>query len=106
MSGDEIGVEMGQEYLLDLKTVLGGKGDVLVRIALRVNDGSRAGLLVFNNVRGVRQARQIELLEDHARTPSGSGTTSAGEQSEGMAWGTSSRRDTFVSLLPPARTGG
>jgi hypothetical protein len=73
MSSDEIGVEMRQEYVLDLKSVLGGKRDVLVRVALRINDGCRAGLLVSNNVRGVRQARQIELLEDHAELSSRSG---------------------------------
>jgi hypothetical protein len=66
MPGDEISVKMGQKYVLDLKSVLGGKRDVLVRVPLRVNNGCRAGLLVSNNARGVRQARQIELLEDHA----------------------------------------
>ena len=65
MPGDEIGVEMRQEYVLDLERVLGGKGNVLVRVALRVNDGCRACLLVSNDVGSVRQARQIELLEDH-----------------------------------------
>jgi hypothetical protein len=73
MSSNEIGVEMRQEYVLDLKGVLGGKRDVLVRVALRINDGRRAGLLVSNNVGGVRQARQIELLEDHAELSSRSG---------------------------------
>jgi hypothetical protein len=29
MPGDEIGVEMRQEYVLDLERVLGGKGNVL-----------------------------------------------------------------------------
>jgi hypothetical protein len=65
-----IGVEMRQEYVLDLKSVLGGKRDVLVRVALRIRDGCRAGPLVSNNVGGVRQARQIELLEDHAKLSS------------------------------------
>ncbi len=65
MPGDEIGVEMREEYVLDLERVLGGKGDVLVGVALRVNDGCRACRLVSDEVGSVRQARQIELLEDH-----------------------------------------
>ena len=69
MPGNEIGVEMRQEYVLDLERVLGGKGDVLVGVALRVNDGCRARLLVSDHVGSVRQARQIELLEDHTDHP-------------------------------------
>src|ERR1017187_758697 len=69
MPGDKIGVEVRREYVLDLERVLGGKGNVLVRVPLRVNDGSRACRLVSNNVGSVRQARQIELLENHC-TPS------------------------------------
>jgi hypothetical protein len=42
-----------------------GKGNVLVRVSLRVNDGGTAGCLVGDQVRGVGQARQIELLEDY-----------------------------------------
>src|ERR1700692_2680496 len=34
MPGDEIGVEMGQEYMFDLERVLSSKRDVLVCIAL------------------------------------------------------------------------
>ena len=70
MPGDKIGVEMRQEHVLDLEAVLGGKRDVLVDVALRVNDGCRACRLVSNEVGGVRQARQIELLEDHRGLPS------------------------------------
>ena len=44
MPGDKIGVEMRQEYVLDLERVLGGKRNVLVGVALRVNDGCRACL--------------------------------------------------------------
>ena len=44
MPGDKIGVEMRQEYVLDLERVLGGKRNVLIRVPLRVNDGCRARL--------------------------------------------------------------
>src|SRR5665213_698189 len=66
MAGDEVGMKMRQEYVLDLDRVLGGEGDVLVDVALRVNDGCRACLLVSYDIGSVRQARQVELLEDHA----------------------------------------
>ena len=46
MSRDEIGVEVRQEYVLDLERVVGREGDVLIRVALRVDDGCCAGLLV------------------------------------------------------------
>ncbi len=69
MPGDEIGVKMRQENVLDLELVLGGKGNVLVGVALRVNNGRRACRFVSNHVGSVRQARQVELLEDHFRPP-------------------------------------
>ena len=37
VAGDEIGVQMREEHVLDLQAVLGGKGDVLVSVALRVD---------------------------------------------------------------------
>ena len=65
MPRDEVGVKVRQEYVLDLQPVFGSKGDVLIRVALRVNDRGGGGFLVPNHVRTVRQARQVELLEDH-----------------------------------------
>jgi hypothetical protein len=44
---------------------MGTWSNVLVRVTLRVDDGCRACLLVSNKVRSMRQARQIELFEDH-----------------------------------------
>jgi hypothetical protein len=64
MSGDEIGVEMSQEYMFDRQRMFGGKRNVLVGIALRVNDSGGGALLVADEVRRVRQAWQVELLED------------------------------------------
>src|ERR1700719_1732552 len=66
MPGDEIGVQMGQKYVFDLESVLSSKRNVLVGIALGVDDGSRRGGLVTDNVRSVRQAREIKLLKEHA----------------------------------------
>ena len=70
MPGDKIGVQMGKEYVLNFKPVLGCKGDVLVRIALRVDDGGRACGLVSNQIGSMRQARQIKLFENHFGFPS------------------------------------
>jgi hypothetical protein len=70
MTGYKIGMEVREEYMFDFEGVLGGKGNVLVRVALRVNDGGRACHLVSNQVGGVRQAWQIELFEDHLGSPS------------------------------------
>jgi len=38
----------------------------LLDVALGIDDGRRARLLVAHQVRGVRQAIQVELVEDHA----------------------------------------
>ena len=66
MSGDKIGVQMGEKDVLNFKSVLGGKLNVLVGVALRINHDGGAGRLISNDVRRVRQTWQIELLEDHA----------------------------------------
>jgi hypothetical protein len=70
MPGDKIGVEMRQEYVLDLEPVLCGKRHVLVDVPLRVNDDCRTRMLIANNVRSMRQTWQIELIEDHLTPPS------------------------------------
>ena len=65
VAGDEIGVKVSQKYMLDLEAMLRGEVNILACVALRVDDCGRARLLVSNYIRGVRQARQVELLEDH-----------------------------------------
>jgi hypothetical protein len=72
VASDEVGVKVREEDVPDLQPVLGGERDVLVGVALRIDHGCRAGRLVPNEIGGVRQARQIELLEDHL-APTGSG---------------------------------
>jgi hypothetical protein len=69
MPGDEIGVEMRQDDVPYLQFVLASELHVSVRIALWVNDGCRARRFVSNDVRRVRQTRQIELFQDHAVPP-------------------------------------
>jgi hypothetical protein len=102
MSGDEISMETRQEYVLDLKRVLGGKGNVLVGVPLRANNRRRARLLVPNNLGSMSQARQVELFKDHAASPSLAFATSAGEQSADKAGAPSSRQGTSAWPLPPS----
>ena len=65
MAGHEIGVEVGEKYVPDLQAEGRGIGQVLLNIALRIdNDGGRAGL-VSKQIRSVRQASQVILLQKH-----------------------------------------
>src|SRR5262249_28062508 len=66
VTGDEVGVEVRQEHMLDLKPVLGGERQVLIDVALRIDDGRDLRLLVSDEIRRVRKAIQVELLEDHS----------------------------------------
>jgi hypothetical protein len=54
MSGNEIGVEMRQKYVLNLERVFGGEDDVLIGVALRINYSCGTCGLVSNDVRGMR----------------------------------------------------
>jgi hypothetical protein len=69
MSGDEIGVKVREEDVADLEGVFGGEGEVLADVALGINNCGRAGRFVSDQIGGVRQARQIELLENQSALP-------------------------------------
>jgi hypothetical protein len=60
---------MRQQNVLDLQMVFGSEGEILIGIALRINDGCRARLFVSDEIGGVSQARQIELFQNHAAPP-------------------------------------
>jgi hypothetical protein len=62
---DEIGVEMGEKDVFDLQIVLCGEGQVTIDVALGIDHGGDARLFVADEVGGVGQAVQIELMEDH-----------------------------------------
>ncbi len=68
MSGHKVGMQVSQNHVLDLQPVLGRKLEIPFDVALRIDDGGCARFLVANKIRGMRQAIQIELLEDHACT--------------------------------------
>jgi len=68
MSGDEVRMEMSQKYVTDLQAEFVGVGQVLLDVALRVDDhGGRAGL-VSHQIGGVGKAAEIVLFEDHDYT--------------------------------------
>ena len=71
MAGDEVGVKVGEEDVLDLEFILGGEGDVLIDVALRIDDRGNAGLFVTDEVGGVGEAAEVELFEDHVGDASG-----------------------------------
>ena len=50
MSRDEVGVQMREEHVRDSKAVLSGEGQVLIDVALRIDNGRRPGLLVADEV--------------------------------------------------------
>ncbi len=65
MAGDKVGVEVGEKDMADGESVSSGVSEVLLDIALGIdNDGGR-GRLVGQQVRGVRQAAKIVLLQEH-----------------------------------------
>jgi hypothetical protein len=57
VTGDKISMEMSEENVLDFEGMIRGKRDVLVGVALWVNDSCRGCRLVSNQVGGVRQTR-------------------------------------------------
>ena len=56
MAGDEVGVEVRQEDVRDAQAVLRGEREVLIDVALRIDDGRECRLLVADEIRRVRQA--------------------------------------------------
>ena len=50
----------------DRQAVLGGERQVLLDVALRIDDRRGVRLLVADEIRRVRQAIQVELVQDHA----------------------------------------
>ena len=55
MPGNEIGVEMSEEDLFYGEAVSSGEGDVVVRVALGVDDDGGVGRFVADEVGGVRE---------------------------------------------------
>ena len=60
-------MKVGEEDVRDAQAVLGGEREVLLDVALRIDDRRGLRLLVADQIGRVREAIQIELLEDHRR---------------------------------------
>ena len=71
VAGDEVGVEVGQEDVLDRVAAGLGVGEVLVDVPLRIDDGRRLRLLVGDHVGGVGEAGEVVLLDLHGGAPVG-----------------------------------
>src|SRR5438093_12896784 len=65
MAGDEVRVKMREEDVRDLQPVSGGEREVLIDVSLGIDDGSGSARLVRDEIRRVREAIQIELLQNH-----------------------------------------
>ena len=53
VSRHKIGMEMGQEHMLDLQPVFGGEGEVPVDVTLRIDNRCGASLFIPDDVRSV-----------------------------------------------------
>ena len=67
MAGQEVGVEMRQQDMLDPQPRRSRIGDVGVDVPLRIDDRRDSGCLVGDEVRRVGEATEVVLLEDHRR---------------------------------------
>ena len=65
MAGDEIGVKVREDDVTNPQGVVLGKRDIFVDVALRVDHHRLAGLFVSNQIRRVREATEIKLVQDH-----------------------------------------
>ena len=69
MTGDEVRVKVREKDVLYLETVRVGEREILIDVALRIDDRRSARQLVANQIGRVREAIQIELTEDHGPRP-------------------------------------
>jgi hypothetical protein len=67
---DEVGMHVGQEHQIDREALLLGLVEVLLDVAARVDDDRAPGGRISDQVRGLGQAGQVVLLDDHSALPS------------------------------------
>jgi hypothetical protein len=61
----KIGMKMGEEDIVNVKLVLGGVVEILIDIALRVNDNGGAARLIGDKVGGMRETTEVILFHPH-----------------------------------------
>ena len=69
VTGDEVRVKVREKDVLYLETVRVGERQILIDVALRIDDRRSARQFVANQIGRVREAIQIELMEDHGARP-------------------------------------
>jgi hypothetical protein len=69
VSSHEVGVKVGVDDPLDHHAVPDGGGQVVADVPAWVDNDCPAAGLVADQIRGVRQARDVELLQHHFRFP-------------------------------------
>jgi hypothetical protein len=62
VAGEKVCVKMCQENVADVTSVLGSILQIVVNVALRVNDNRRTGRRVGDQIRGVRQTAKVILF--------------------------------------------
>ena len=65
MAGDEVRVKVGGEDMADLEAKLLGIGEVLLDIALGIDDDGGRADLISEQIRSVGRAAQVVLLKNH-----------------------------------------
>ena len=65
VAGEKVRVEVGEEDVLDPAAEPPGVGDVVLDVALRIDDRGAARLLVGDEVGGVGEAAEVVLLQHH-----------------------------------------
>ena len=67
--GHEVGVEVREQHVADPHAEPAGVAQVLVDVALRVDDRRRPAALIRDEIGGVGEAAQVVALEDHLALP-------------------------------------
>ena len=65
VAGDEVGMEMSKEYVADLKAEGCRVGQVLLNVALGIDDDRGGTGVIAEQVGGMGQAPQVVLLQNH-----------------------------------------
>jgi hypothetical protein len=65
VSGDEVGVEVREENVADLEAEFFGVVEILLDVALGVDDYGGVAGFVAEEVRGVGEAAEVVLFQDH-----------------------------------------
>ncbi len=59
-------MQMRQQDVFDLQTVRGGEGEVLIDVPLWIHHCRDTRRFIADEIRGVREAIQVKLVQDHA----------------------------------------